>query len=137
MKTVLKFLSGLLSSEKIVESGIDALDKVWHTEEEKAENRAEADKMRLAFVQASAPMEVSRRFIAVTVTVLWAINGAMCIVLYAIDTYLTWKGIAHPDFRAVMEFSLWYITPPFTTITGFYFWSRIKQKPLNEKPGHM
>jgi hypothetical protein len=130
---MLSFLKGLLSSDAIVKGGLNALDSVWHTEEEKAENRLASDQLKLEFVKASAPMEVARRFIAVTVTLLWAVNGAMCIALYALDTWLTWKGIDHPDFGSVMEFSLWYITPPFTTITGFYFWSRMNSQ--KEKPG--
>jgi hypothetical protein len=134
---MISFLKGLLSSEKIIEAGIAGADKIIFTKEEKSEAAAAADALRLKFVEASLPMEVSRRLITITVTILWAINGAFCMALLfavtALDVYCQATGqaagICNAEIKIdeVVEFGLWYVTPSFTTITGFYFWKKVEE----------
>ena len=125
---MLKFLSGLFTSDKIVDAGISGLDKIVFTSEEKAELNQKADELRLEFVRASAPMEVSRRFIAVSVTIAWCINGAMCMLGVITEVWLDWAQIQHPEiFKPIADFGLWYVMPPFTAITSFYFWKKIEE----------
>jgi hypothetical protein len=137
------FLSGLLSSDKIIDAGIAGADKLIFTSEEKADVQAAADALRLKFVEASLPMEVSRRFISVVVTVLWAINGAMVMALsglvLGVDVYCQSTdmaaGICSAEIKIndLVEFGLWYVMPPFTTITGFYFWKKVEEAKRDKK----
>jgi hypothetical protein len=126
---MIEFFKGLLSSEKIVDAGIAGIDKAIYTGEEKEEDKQKRQAMMLEFVKASAPMEVARRFIAVAVTIAWCVNGAVAMLFLLIGLILDFYGIQHSDIvKPILDFALWYVMPPFTTITGFYFWARMKHE---------
>jgi hypothetical protein len=37
-------------------------------------------------------------------------------------------NLAWPElFKPLADFGLWYVAPSFTTVTGFYFWKRMKE----------
>lgn len=130
---MIDFFKGLLSSDKIIDAGIHAGDKLIYTKEEKADDNSKADDMRLKFVEASLPMERARRFMAITVTVAWVVNGAICMLAAMAEIGLAWYGIYHPEFKyppifkPIADFGLWYVAPVFGTVTGFYFWKRMKE----------
>jgi hypothetical protein len=130
---MIDFLKGLLSSDKIIDAGVSAGDKLIYTKEEKADDSSKADDMRLKFVEASLPMERARRFMAITVTIAWVVNGGICMLAALVEIALQWYAIYHPEFqhpdifKPLADFGLWYVAPVFGTVTGFYFWKRIKQ----------
>ena len=102
-------IKSLFSSPKIVGDGLSALskgvDKAILTPEE-------SNEMFLKFVEASAPMNVSRRIIACGVTVVWALGFIVGVV-----------GIL-TDYKADEIFQLLsvYVMPPFLTIVSWYYW---------------
>lgn len=132
---MLDFFKGLLSSEKIVDAGIKSVDAAFYMDEEKEADAQKADALKLEFIKASMPMEVARRFMAVSVTMAWLVNGAVCMLAVLADLIIVWNGWTLPNgaaipsvFKAVSEFGLWYVMPPFTTVSGFYFWKRMRDQ---------
>jgi hypothetical protein len=103
---MIKFFKGLLSSKTIVDSAASGLDVAFFTKEEKSQ-------AFLEFVKASAPMNISRRFIALAVSFLWALNGLILMGL---------SFLGHPQLEVMVEFAKWYVMPPFTVLVSFYFW---------------
>lgn len=103
------FLSSILSTPEIVKTGTKAIDAAFLTEEEKTE-------YFLKFVEASLPMNVSRRIIAVGVTALWAIAGIITIGAILVGS---------PKVEALIGFLNVYVMPPFTVLTSWYFWRRL------------
>ena len=108
---MINWLKGLLSSDKIVDSGIKAIDSAILTSEEKTE-------YFLKFIEASIPMNVARRFIAISVTVFWLLCGLLIIGLILTDADKL------PD---IVSFANVYVMPPFTVLVSFYFFKRLKQ----------
>lgn len=102
-------ISNLFSNSKIVDTGLKAVDSVFLTNEEKTE-------YFLKFVEASLPMNVSRRIIAAGVTTLWLIGG-----IIGITAILT----GHPKTPELMSFLNVYVMPSSTVLTSFYFWKRM------------
>lgn len=102
-------LSKLFSTPDIVETGTKAVDAVFLTDEERTE-------YFLKFVEASLPMNVSRRIIASGVTALWAISGIVAIVAILMRS---------PQIEPLIGFLNVYVMPPFTVLTSWYFWKRI------------
>jgi hypothetical protein len=62
------FMKGLLSSDKIIEGGMSALDKAILTKEEKLD-------FKLEFIKATLPMNRARRILAMLVGGVWAIHA--------------------------------------------------------------
>lgn len=132
---MIDFFKGLLSQDRIIEAGVAAGDKLVYTDEERADDRSEKNALFVEYVRASQPQERARRFIAISVTLGWIVNGAVCMVAYFVDWGITVYLMAHPEititppklFPDMAEFALWYVMPIMTTVTGFYFWKRIKE----------
>lgn len=102
-------LSRIMSTPDIVKTGSEAVDSVFLTKEEQTE-------YFLKFVEASLPMNVSRRIIAVGVTTLWALAGAVTITAILMGL---------PRSEQLIAFLNVYVMPPFTVLTSWYFWKRI------------
>lgn len=127
---MINFLKGLFSSEQIVDDGVKAIDSLVYTDQEKADVDLKKRALMIQFIQASLPMERARRFIAMIVTILWAINGALSSLLLLLEQ-CTWNGvpILHSGVAAqIFAFGNVYIMPPFTGIVCFYFWVEANKK---------
>lgn len=101
------FFKELLSSDKIIEGGMSAMDKVILTKEEKLD-------FKFKFIQATMPMNRTRRFITLCVSPIWAFHAFL-------GTFLLLT--ANPMFSAYMAYMNTNITIPFSIIIGFYFWN--------------
>jgi hypothetical protein len=86
-----KLIGKMLGSEKALGASIDAvrsgLDALVYTDEEKAtdaaKERSEARSMVVGWMQATQGQNLARRFIALTVTLIWAAQYVIAIVLDA------------------------------------------------------
>jgi hypothetical protein len=98
-------VSKIFGSEKLVDSITGGADKAFFTTQEKA-------KWYLKYLEASAPQNIARRWIAVMVTGIWAFTCLTCVVL-------TMFGV--PTAKPVFDVLTGAITVPFSIVIGFYF----------------
>lgn len=109
---IFSFFKNLLSGGKIVDAGVKAVDSMVFTNQEQAG-------MMIEFIKASMPMNVARRFIAITVTIYWAFCGSIELCLILMASYKV---------EAVHAFNTIYVMPPFTVVVAFYFFKRMNNK---------
>lgn len=107
---------GSNSADKVIDSATSGIDKIFYTDEEKADARKEGFKLWIEYQKATAPQNVSRRLIAVMVTALWVFS-----VLLYIGLQLFFPDMATPIFQTISSV----INPPFMLVIGFYFAKRI------------
>tara|TARA_R110002153_G_scaffold144219_1_gene295375 strand:- start:155 stop:538 length:384 start_codon:yes stop_codon:yes gene_type:complete len=114
MMALFSFLSGNTKSvDKVVDAGISGLDKLFFTEEEKADYNNKLQKLHLEFVKIAAnestAQSISRRMICLPVVYVWLLLtvGSVVAELFSLPT----EAIKH----AVEVMSL-----PALTAIGFY-----------------
>jgi|GEM_PF-2843786 len=107
----MKLLKNLFSNDSIIANGQKAIDSVVLTKEESVE-------YFLKFIEATLPMNMSRRIITFFVCAMWFLTG----VIYLASIY-AWPKLV----PLVHDYALFYVMPPFTVITGFYFWRRYER----------
>ena len=107
---MLGFFKNLLSSDKIVENASKGIDAAFLTNEEKTQ-------YFLKYLEASMPMNISRRIIAIATCFMWVVCGIAIMTMVILD---------HPQTETVSEFARWYVVPSFTVLVSFYFWRRVK-----------
>ena len=61
------------NTTKVVDGAFHGLDKLFYTDEEKADTAKEVRSWFLKYLEASQPQNLARRFIAITVTLLWGV----------------------------------------------------------------
>lgn len=109
---------GSKTSDKVLDGGMSALDKMFHTDEEKADGKREMMKLYIDYQKATAPQNVARRLIALIVTSVWA-------------TLVTTAGILHvsgnTDEAAYLLKLLGDggVSMAFMVVIGFYFAKRM------------
>jgi len=99
------FLKGLFSTSEIVKSGVGMVDNAFFTDQEKSA-------FLLEYLKSTAPMNISRRFIAVVVTAVWAILIMLTV------------GLILAGSDKVAEISAFMgerIDQPFNIVLGLYF----------------
>ena len=115
----MSFLGQLFSSSKSVEKTVDAVvatgDKLWYTEEEKAEGRQKMLEWVLAFHEKSSGSNVARRLIAVMVVGSFLMLVGMCAALI-----LTNQDAMYAKMYDLIKETL---LQPFGIIISFYFLS--------------
>lgn len=109
------WMKSLFSSPEIVKDGLSAItsgvDKAILTKEESTE-------YFLKYLEATIPMNRSRRILAFGVTFVWVLGfflGAVCLLT---------------DYKVqeVTQFLSVYVMPSFTILTTWYFWRRMGKK---------
>ena len=75
------------AGEKLVDGATSAIDKIWYTEEEKAEDAAQAKREAAAvymkWLESTSGSRLARRMIAFMVTAPWALANFVAMVLRA------------------------------------------------------
>ena len=109
-------LSGMLtpgSTEKVIDGAVNGIDKLFFTDEEKSDASAKILDWKLKYLDATKPQQVSRRFIAIVITLLWAVLVVAMLVAKALgaDSYAEYAVTVMKDIVAL----------PFSIILGFYF----------------
>ena len=127
---MLGLLGKMLGSEKALGSAIgavkDGLDALVYTDEEKAQDaakeRAAAREMVVGWMQATQGQNLARRFIALVVTLIWAAQYVIAIILDAAMPF-----VAQPT-QAVLSQTAdairsggEQVTGAFMLVIGFYF----------------
>lgn len=80
------------AAESLIDNTANALDKLWYTKEEKAEDRAksatEARGMVIEWMKATSGQNLARRLIALTVTIVWTTQYVTMMCLSVIGVWL-------------------------------------------------
>ena len=99
MKKIFQAIFGSPESmKKVIDGTVDGIDKMFYTEEEKAETMTARLEFMLKWLQATQPQNVARRFIAIIVTLLWAF-----LVVYAVVAFTIQYALMSADQAAAIE----------------------------------
>ena len=113
----MSFLARLFSTPKSIEKVMDGVyngvDKIFYTDEEKADARAKAQVIYQKLWLAAVPSAVNRRVVAAGITVMWG----LCIVI-ALAAY-AFGYSEYADYALTMLQDV--VNPPFMIVVGFYF----------------
>lgn len=115
------------ATEKLIDNVSSGLDKLWYTDEEKADDRAQARRegqtVMLEWMRNTQGQNLARRLIALSVTFMWLF---MYFVSVIIDVSVIW--VTDPDVAGRMVASSTAlaqrssdIVPAVMLILGFYF----------------
>lgn len=114
----MSWLKTVFSAEDTISKTVDGVyngvDKVFYTEEEKAEAAMRVLEVQLRFLEAGTGYNVARRIIAVTVTAVWSLWSLVFLVMCLIGF----------DTLALKEVYLGLVAGPFGVILSWYFASR-------------
>ena len=121
---------GTAAAEKVVGAAASGIDKLFYTEQEKAEDKQaakrEAASMYLRWMEATSGQNRARRAIALVVTTLWASTFACALVL---DVAAPWVPQAYQSAlqasTAALRDGAGDMSGPFMVILGFYFGQRM------------
>ena len=118
------FLTGLLSSEKVVDVGLEAIRKAGGLDGMDAQ--AKADYV-LAYIAATKHQSITRRLIAMVMVLLFALLCLLWTVAAAVGYYLD-VTVSLELAGAVRHFLETVLMTPFNIVLGFYFIVNIAQK---------
>jgi hypothetical protein len=103
--------------EKVADGVYNGLDKAFFTDEEKSDASQKVLDWKLKWMEATAPQNVARRFIAIVVTLLWALNVLIMLAARALGC----MGYAEYALKVMVDV----VGTPFSIIVGFYFLAHI------------
>jgi len=103
--------------EKVADGVYNGLDKMFFTDEEKSEASQKILDWKLKWMEATAPQNVARRFIAIVVTLLWALLVIVMLAAKALG------GTEYADYALRVMADV--VGTPFSIIIGFYFLAHI------------
>ena len=82
---IAKLFGSAKAGEAIIQGTVDAVDKMWHTDEEKSDDAAQAKREGMAvyveWLKSTSGSRIVRRLIASTVTGIWAVEHIMSVIL--------------------------------------------------------
>ena len=82
---IAKLFGSAKAGDAIIDGVVNAADKLWHTDEEKADDAAQAKRdgmtAYMAWLESTTGSRIIRRIIASTVTGIWAIEHIMSVIL--------------------------------------------------------
>jgi len=113
-------LSGMFTSNNIDRAGeglYNGIDNMFYTDEEKGVANQKILDWKLKYASVTAPQNISRRFIAIVVTLLWA----LAIVVMCVAKFFDNATFATYMFEVMRDV----VGPPFMIIVGFYFLAHI------------
>ena len=113
MKKILGAIFGSSkNTETIVDGAVAGMDKIFFTKEEKAEANQKLSDWYLKYLAATQPQNLSRRFIAIIVVLLWG-----TLILAGVIAHGWRPDYAEYIFKTLAEV----VNTPFSIIVGFYF----------------
>jgi len=78
---------------KVVDNISSGIDKIWYTEEEKSDDRRQAtregNQVYMEWLRSTSGSRVARRFIAVTVTLVWCLQYVASMLVSCIAPWMT------------------------------------------------
>ena len=125
MKKIFQAIFGSPESmKKIVDGTVDGIDAMFYTDEERAETKTARLEWLLKWLQSTQPQNVSRRFIAIVVTLLWAFLIVYAVIAFTIQYAIMPEGASVENFGvAAFTFNMLkdVVAIPFAGIMTFYF----------------
>lgn len=126
IKRAISYLFGTQeSASKIVDTVSNGIDKLVYTDEEKADaaakDRAAARGMLVGWMRESSGQNVARRFIAISLTMLWGVIYGAKIVLSVAAPFLPSYQVAMMVSAKALEVSAHEMNGAMMLILGFYF----------------
>jgi len=76
------------TADKVVDAAISTGDKIWYTEEEKAENRQKISEWYLNLLESMKGFNVAMRLLAVGVFAMWALHLVISTSVYIVAFFL-------------------------------------------------
>ena len=121
---------GPAAAESAISAAAKGIDKLFYTDEEKAEDKAKAKAaaadMYIRWMEATSGQNRARRFIAVVVTLLWASTFACALLL---DVAAPWVPSDSQEAlrasSAALRDGAGDMSTPFMLVLGFYFGQRM------------
>ncbi len=114
------------AAEKVIDNISAGIDKIWYTDEEKSEDAAQAKRegnaVYMEWLKSTSGSRVARRFIAITVTLIWAAQYLVSLLLGMIAPWVDLETS-----KALMESAKFLAqngeqgNGAFMVILGFYF----------------
>ena len=101
---------------KVVDGAVKGLDKMFFTNEEKAEANQKLYEWYLKYLAATDGQNIARRFIAMVVVLLWAL-------LVVFGVIVRWFNESMSDF--VFKVLVDVVMTPFSIVIGFYFLTHV------------
>ena len=113
------------ATEKVIDTVSSGLDKLWYTDEEKAEDKAksvsEARQFLLTWLTNTQGQNLARRFIAVSCTIVWLIMYCVSWVMAALAPWLTEHADKLLESSVVIAERAESMNGAMMLILGFYF----------------
>mgnify|MGYP001091604198 CR=1 FL=1 len=137
--------SKMMGSEKALGSAIDAvkngLDALVYTDEEKAtdaaKERSEARSMVVGWMQATQGQNLARRFIALMVTIIWALQYVVAMVVEAVALWLPSEAARLSATADSIRSGGEQVNGVFLLVVGFYFAAPHLDKIVGSAMGKM
>jgi hypothetical protein len=124
--SLMGFFTGNSTADSIVDGVKRASDMLVFTPEEKAITNQKTLELYIKYQEATLPQNVTRRYIAITVVILWAIFLFFAFLLNLAGLFGDWESFLKASdftFKLIKE----NINSPFEIIIGFYYLKRIIQ----------
>ena len=135
MKKILAAIFGSSkNTETIVDGAVSGLDKMFFTEEEKAEANQKLSEWYLTYLAATQPQNLARRLIALVIVWLWWVLVALGVIVRGIELWIL--GVVESEalysefiFNVLVEV----VMQPFSIVIGFYFLTHVVRTYEREK----
>jgi hypothetical protein len=124
MNILAKIFGSSKNTETIVNGAVSGIDKMFYTKEEKAEAGQKMSEWFLRYLEATQPQNISRRFIAIVVVLLWAL-----LILVGVAAYKFDATFSEFVFKVLADV----VMNPFLIIMGFYFAAHVVRTAMSGK----
>lgn len=124
MSILKRIFAGPDTISKTVDAAISAGDKIWYTEEEKAENKLKVQGWYLKLLDSMSPYNLAMRVLAFVVATMWSIMLLSSTSLYVISSFVCPGDEACKPYIAANKIEhqmTTHINEPFGLIMLFYF----------------
>lgn len=126
MKKLFAAIFGTAEHTKtVLDAGVNGIDAIFYTDEEKAENAARFADWYLRYLETTNPQNLARRFIALVVVLLWGFLILLGVGLWKVDA--AYSAFVFSTLDNI-------VNVPFMIIVGFYFAAHVARSWLQEKP---
>ena len=124
----MSIISKLFGSDKVINAGLDVIDKVWYTKEEQADAEIVKAKLKMEWQKLYHPYKLAQRIMMMAVT--GAFVGMMLVLFLmwiGCVIYMMFSGSSEmfdflkAEIYEMIELTIKAFGIPFFTILGFYF----------------
>ena len=106
----MSFISSLFGSDKVIDAGIDSIDAMVFTDEERSS-------AKMAFLKLYEPFKLAQRYIAMTFCPAYVLGWVLTFIVEIVDMFVD-KNL---DTKALYDLLQGDISLMVTIILGFYF----------------